>query len=207
MTVLLASVTSLFVRYRRAQSMERQQIKWLLYAGAFFAVSYAVVFFSTADSETEGWNNLWFELSLLTMPLAIAIAILRYRLFDIDLIIRRTLLYGVLTALLAVVYFGSVVVLQTIVGRTAGEQSPLIIVLSTLLIAALFTPLRRRLQTVLDRRFYRKKYNAQRELDRFAQTARDEVALDALKKVLLRVVQETMQPDSAAIWLKPVDAD
>jgi len=206
MTVLLGSVISLIVRYRRARSMERQQIKWLLYVGALFAVVYASLFFDS-DDPGVGWQDIAFFLSILAMPVAIGIAILRYRLFDIDLIIRKTALYAILTALLALVYFGSVVLLQAVVGRTAGAQSPLIIVLSTLLIAALFTTLRRRVQTVIDRRFFRSKYDAQRELDRFAQTARDEVALDALTKELMRVVQETMQPDKASIWLKPVDAD
>jgi hypothetical protein len=207
MTVLLGSVASLIVRYRRAQQKERQQIKWLLYAGALFVVVYASLFFDDRDNPKVTWNDIAFFLSILAMPVAITIAILRYQLFDIDFIIRKTASYAVLTALLAMVYFGSVVLMQTVVGRTTGEQSPLIIVLSTLLIAALFTTLRRRVQTVIDRRFYRGKYDAQRELDRFARTARDEVALDALERELLRVVQETMQPDSASIWLKPADID
>ncbi len=122
--------------------------------------------------------------------------------YDIDLIIRRTLQYTALTALLALVYFGSVVSLQGFVGQ-GKAQSPLVIVLSTLLIAALFAPLRQRLQTFIDRRFFRRKYDAQQVLARFAATARDEVALEALTGALVGVVLETVQPASLVIWLSP----
>ena len=147
--------------------------------------------------------NLASALATTVMGSMLAMAILRYRLFDIDVIIRRTVVYGLLSLLLALVYFGTVVLLQTLLARTTVERSPLIIVLSTLLIAALFTPLRARVQAIVDRRFYRRKYNAQQVLAAFAQTARDEISLEALSDETVRVVQETMQPEFVTLWLKP----
>jgi hypothetical protein len=206
LTIVGASVASLFVRYRRAHAVERQQIKWLLYVGAIFVLFYGVVYFTSSDSDQFGamddWVNLLFTLSILAFPVAIAIAILRYRLFDIDVIIRRTVVYGLLSLLLALVYFGMVVLLQSIFAAATAERSPLIIVLSTLLIAALFAPLRARVQAFVDRRFYRQKYNAQLVLADFAQTARTEVSLEELAADLSQVVQETMQPESVSVWLK-----
>jgi hypothetical protein len=128
---------------------------------------------------------------------------LRYRLFDIDIIIRKTAVYGLLTILLALVYFGSVILLQTLFGEFLGEQSTIILVVSTLLIAALFSPVRRWLQNAIDRRFYRSKYDAQQVLARFAQVARSETDLENLSAELLTVLTETLQPQSVGLWTAP----
>jgi uncharacterized membrane protein (DUF106 family) len=141
-------------------------------------------------------------MGLPVMGISLAIAITRYRLFDIDIIIRRTLIYAVITALLALFYFGSVVVLQQVLQPIIGQNSDFAIIISTLAIAALFNPLRKRVQDAIDQRFYRRKYDAQQVLARFAQTARDEVQLEKLTGELLNVVNETMQPTSVSLWLK-----
>ena len=140
---------------------------------------------------------------LLLPVLAIGVAMLRYRLYDVDLVIRRTLAYTLITAVLLLVYFGSVTLLTSLFSRVTGQQSALAIVISTLLIAALFNPLRRRVQDWIDRRFFRKKYDAQQVLAQFALFARDETDLDALTAELVRVVQDTMQPEHVSLWLRP----
>ena len=138
----------------------------------------------------------------LAVPVTVAIAILRYRLFDIDIIIRKTLTYTIVVALLAVVYFGGVVLLQLVFAQVIGPSSEFITVLSTLAIAALFVPLRNKIQEVIDRRFYRKKYDAQKVMQDFAKTVRDETDLEKLTARLMQVVDETMQPKSVSVWLK-----
>jgi hypothetical protein len=199
--ILLCAV-SLFLRFRRARGVEREQIKWLFYAGAIFVVFYMPAFIGNTYSQAENFLNLLLPIGMSTLPIAIAIAILRYRLYDIDLIIRKTLQYALLTGLLVLVYFGSVVLLQSLVENLSGGQSALAIVLSTLTIAALFNPMRNRVQDFIDRRFYRKKYNAEQALAQFAATARDEVDIDKLTSALLGVVEETMQSESLSLWLK-----
>jgi hypothetical protein len=184
-------------RYLRVSGrVERDQTKWFLF-GLVVAVAFPLIarLFVTLPAEVE-------VIGFMALPLGIGIGVLRYRLWDIDVIIRKTLVYTALTGLLALVYFGSVVLLQRLFGALTGvEQSPLAVVVSTLAIAALFTPLRRRIQDGIDRRFFRKKYDAQRVLAQFAQTARDETNLDALTGELARVVQETLQPVGVSVTL------
>jgi hypothetical protein len=201
-TIVSSSVLSLFVRYRRAQVIERLQIKWLLYAGALFAIVYSLTGFGADSSPLQGVFDLLFVPTLLAIPIAIAIAILRYRLYDIDLLIRRTLQYSLLTTLLALVYFGGVVLLQSIFRALTGESSQAAIVISTLGIAALFNPLRIQLQNFIDRRFYRRKYDAEQALAQFTITARDEVDQESLTTALVGLIHETIQPEKASLWLK-----
>ncbi len=197
-------VASLFVRYRHASALEKEQIKWLLYTCALFTVVYIPGFWM-ADSGTflnDVWN-IFFNLAILAIPLAIAIAVLRYRLWDIDVIIRRTLVYAALSLSLALVYFGGVVLLQGLTQVITGQnESPVAVVISTLVIAAMFTPLRRRIQDDIDRRFYRQKYNARRTAEEFASWARDEVQLDVLTGHLLDSVEKTLQPEHVSLWLR-----
>jgi hypothetical protein len=198
-------------RYRHlSNALQRQQTKWAIFglglmAGGAFA-AYALT--SLAPQVGPGWASLallrdtsYFPFMPL-MPLSIGLAILRSRLWDIDILIRRTLVYSVLTSLLAFVYFSSVVALQTLLRGITGAESPLVIVLSTLLIAALFIPLRARVQQLIDRRFYRRKYNAAQTLAAFAASARDETNLLTLSQRLQTTVQETMQPAHLTLWLK-----
>jgi len=142
----------------------------------------------------------------LSVPIAIGVAILRYRLYEIDLIINRTLVYGALTVLLVALYFGGIVVLQRVFVTLTGQQSTLAVVASTLLIAAMFTPLRRRIQSFIDRRFYRRKYDARKTLETFSAQLRNETDLDALSDDLVGVVRETMQPAHVSLWLRPESA-
>jgi hypothetical protein len=209
MTAMALAVTcavALFVRFRQAALVEKQQIKWLLYACGLFTATLVPQFFVQSGLLYEVLALGWY-VSILAVPAAIAVAILRYRLFDIDLIIRRTLLYAVLTAVLALVYFVAVTLSQTLFENAAGERSPISIVLSTLVIAALFGTLRRRLQSILDRRFFRSKYDAAQALAKFARFARDEVELDALSRELLQVMNDTVHPSQTGLWLKPVATD
>jgi len=145
---------------------------------------------------------LAWHLFIIGIPISIGVAILRHRLYDIDLIIRRTLQYGLLSLLLGLVYFGLVVLLAGAFRALTGQESPLAVVLSTLTIVVLFTPLRRRIQTTIDRRFYRQKYDTARTLSEFSAVARQEVDLEVLNHRLVMAVSETLQPESLSLWLK-----
>jgi hypothetical protein len=197
--VLLAAVASIVERFRRSVGDERQQLKWLAYAGTLALVGQLV---SLPLPRAVG--NLITDGAFYGLPIAIGVAMLRYHLYDIDLIIRRTLIYGALTASLAAVYLGGVVLLQQLFRALAGQSSDLAIVGSTLSIAALFQPLRHRIHRTIDRRFYRRKYDAARVLAGFGATMRDEVDLSQLADHLVAVVEQTMQPAHVSLWLNPV---
>jgi hypothetical protein len=207
----VVAASSLFVRLRYATEVERQQLKWLAYAAAGFALGVILVLLSGVLN-TPAWfdrtANAVFLATSEGIIVAIGIAILRYRLYDIDLLINRTLVYGLLTAVLALVYFGGVTATQALFRTlTSEEQLPqLIVVASTLLIAALFTPLRRRIQSFIDRSFYRSKYDAAKTLEGFSIKLRDETDLEALSGDLVEVVRETMQPAHVSLWLRPETA-
>ncbi len=199
-TIVFAQVVA---RYRAAGPVERRQIKWLLagVAGLAAMVVAGVGLISTFGLASTLGATLVNTAVILPLA-AIGVAILRYRLYDIDVIIRKTLIYGLSTGVLALVYFGSVTLLTGLFSSATGQQSPLAIVVSTLVIAALFTPLRTRIQATIDRRFFRKKYDAQQVLAHFAITARDETDMNALTAELARVVQETMEPEAVRVWLR-----
>lgn len=199
------ALASLFVRYRRAGVVERQQIKWLLYACGIFALFYLSMLPSGGDDGGLAGDvlNIVMPLTLMGFPIAIGIAILRYRVFDIDIIIRRTLTYGLVTGALILVFFGSVIILQQLFASLLGSaQNELVTVLSTLAIAGLFLPLRNRIQSTIDRRFNRRKYDAQKVLAQFAEMARDETDLEKLSGQLVQAVNETMQPSTVRVRLK-----
>jgi hypothetical protein len=202
----VATAFAVFIRLRRAVGVERQQIKWFAYAVAIYAVGTILNVTSLAIGAPRWfeWSaNAIFTATGTTIPIAIGIAILRHRLYDIDRIINRTLVYGLLTAMLVLVYFGSVASLQYALRTLAGETSQLAIVASTLAIAALFNPLRRRIQDAVDRRFYRKKYDARKTLEEFGAKLRDETDLEALGDDLVAVTRATVQPEHASLWLRP----
>jgi hypothetical protein len=205
--LLVAAAASVFMRLRYAIGVESQQIKWFAYAAAATVIGLSLAYVIPTVIDTP----LWFERAgyavliavIPAIPISIGIAILRYRLYDIDIIINRTLVYGSLTATLVALYFGGIVVLQRIFVALTGQQSTLAVVASTLLIAALFNPLRRRIQSFIDRRFYRRKYDARKTLEDFSVKLRDETDLDALEDDLVGVVTGTMQPAHVSLWLRP----
>ena len=206
----LAAALSLVLRARRARGAERQQLKWVGYAVALFTLSFVggaslngLVAFGLLEPNTlasDGFGVVAFG-SFLGVPLAIAVAVLRYRLYDIDVIIRRTLVYGATTAGIAATYFAAVVVLQAAL-RPLTAGSEVAVALSTLAVVALFAPLRRRIQGVVDRRFYRSRYDAARTLDAFSVRLRDEVDLDSVRGELLDAVGATLSPTHSSLWLR-----
>src|SRR5215210_4537382 len=214
-SAVAVSALSLLVRYRRASGVERQQLKWFalaaVLAGSFLVGQQLIWLAGLLIAYSLGGDLLTLNRSLenllevavnVSLYAAVGIAILRYRLYDIDIIINRTLVYGSLTVSLALVYFGGVLSLQGLLRALTGQGSQLSIVASTLVIAALFNPLHRRIQDFIDRRFYRRKYDAAKTLEGFSAKLRDETDLDELSNDLVRVVRETVQPEHVSLWLR-----
>jgi hypothetical protein len=191
---------------RNSSGEERQQIKWFTYAATVAAVGAILAVVISPRATVPAIALVGFVLFAVGaggIPIAMGVAILRYRLYNIDLLINRTLVYGALTATLVFVYFGSIVMLQRLFVLLTGQQSTLAVVASTLLIAALFTPLRRRIQGFIDRSFYRRKYDTRKTLEAFSAQLRNETDLKALSDDLVGVVRETMQPSRVSLWLRP----
>ncbi len=199
MVLAFLSVYSVIMRYRHAEGEQRQQLKWFGYAGA---LSITVLLFPPITPAVGDALTILQIAAILLLPAATGVAILRHRLYDIDAVINRTLVYGALTASLALVYFGSVAALQYTFRALTGGDSQLGIVASTLAVAALFNPLRRRIQGFIDRRFYRRKYDAAKTLEAFAARLRDEVDVDHLSEEFVAVIRRTMQPAHASLWLR-----
>ena len=193
----VAAIFSLILRFYRSRGEERLQLKWFVYAATlgFLAI--------LLGGETPISGTLVWTMALLGLPVSAGIAVLKYRLYDIDLLINRTLVYGALTATLAPIYFGGVAALQGAFRALTGQESQLAIVASTLAIAALFGPLRRRIQGFIDHRFYRRKYDAAQILAAFNVRLRDEVDLDALRGDLIGVLDDAMRPSHVSLWLRP----
>jgi hypothetical protein len=211
---MLASALSLVLRYRRSGGEERQQIKWIAFAASVVVVVYAIAMIASfvfpAESWTTGGSVWWLNLltyavlsSFTLVPIAVGIAVLKYRLYEIDIIINRALVYVSLTATLVALYLGGIVLLQRVFVAFTGQRSTLAVVASTLLIAALFNPLRRRIQSFIDRRFYRSKYDARKTLEAFSTKLREETDLEALTSEVVGVVRETVQPAHVSLWLRP----
>jgi hypothetical protein len=210
---ILASAVSLVLRYRQAGTEVREQIKWVAFAALFVGVQFVIDIGAslllvpmTASGREPAWLALLDQVGFIMfagVPIAVGIAVLKYRLYDIDVIINRALVYGSLTAALVALYFGGILVLQRLFVALTGQQSTLAVVASTLAIAALFNPLRRRIQGFVDRRFYRRKYDASKTLETFSAKLRDATDLEALSGDLKAVVGETMQPEHVSLWLRP----
>jgi hypothetical protein len=210
MLVLIAvAVVSLVVRRVYARGVERQQTRWFTYTSAV-AVGGAILQYVISEPLELVWlGGVAYAvvlISLVGIPISMGIAITRYRLYEIDLLVNRTLVYGSLTAMLVALYFVGIVVLQRVFVLLTGQHSTLAVVASTLLIAALFTPLRRSIQGFIDRRFYRSKYDTRKTLETFSAQLRNETDLDALSDDLVGVVRDMMQPAHVSLWLRPETA-
>ncbi len=213
-TILVSQI----YRYRRVSTpVQRQQTKWVVLGatvavGVIIGLQLIVLFIPpsvSVNSLSGAILNIIFYIAVLLIPLSIGFSILRYRLYDIDVLINRTIVYGTLTISLALIYVGLVIGLGSVVRLFTGQlaQSPVVIVASTLAIAALFQPLRQRIQAIIDYRFYRRKYDAAKTLAAFSSTLRNEVDLSQLSEHLITVVQETMQPTHVSLWLRPPEHD
>jgi hypothetical protein len=195
----LAGCVSLVLRFRRARGEERQQLKWVAHAAALMVISFLVVVLFVPG----GTSDVAMAFTIALLPIAAGIAILRYRLYDIDRLISRTLVYGLLTGLLAGVHAGVVLVLGQVFGVIGTEPPSWVVAGATLAVVALFQPACRRIQAVVDRRFNRRKYDAAKTLEAFSARLREEIDLDALQAELVAVVNQTMEPTSASLWLRP----
>jgi hypothetical protein len=206
LVAVLAAIASLVVRFRRARGVERQQLKWVVYAVVVVVVCFTL-FMMTPDPFllSELVADVVFALLIAFIPAAMGVAILRYRLYDIDRLINRTLVYGLLTALLAGVYTGAVLVLGQVFGGVGRDPPSWAVAGATLAVAALFQPARGRIQAAVDRRFNRRKYNAAKTIEAFSARLRDQVDLDTLATELLAVTDKTMQPTTMSVWLRPPD--
>ena len=195
---------ALFARWRRSGAVEQLQLKWVVYSVTLAATTALVVEVGLANFVPTWYptGTVVLTIAVLVVPMGMGVAMLRYRLYDIDVVINRTLVYGALTASLVLFYVGGVVGLQYVFRIFAGGGSQLAVVVSTLLIAALFNPLRRRIQSLIDRRFYRRKYDSQKTLESFSAKLRDETDLEALNSELMSVVRETVQPEHLTLWLR-----
>jgi hypothetical protein len=204
MVAVLAAAVSLVVRLRRARGVERQQLKWLAYAGALAVLGFPLLVAAEGVIRPpELVADVATAVLILPIPIAVSVAVLRYRLYDIDRLINRTLVYGLLTALLGGVYASVVLVLGQVFGRVERDPPSWAVAGATLAVAALFQPARRRIQQVVDRRFDRRKYNMAQTVEAFSARLRDEVDLDTLSAEVLAVVHQTMQPTTASLWLRP----
>jgi hypothetical protein len=210
---MLASASSLVLRYRRSGDEQREQIKWIAFSASVVGFLYLIAMVSSLTysgvwgaAGTPLWLGLLQQAALLSfaaIPIAVGFAVLRYRLYDIDLLINRALVYAPLSATLALIYVGSVVGMQAAFRAITGQESTLAVVASTLAIATIFNPLRRRIHSLVDRRFYRSQYDARKTLEAFSSKLRDETDLEALNHELVGVVRETMQPAHISLWLQP----
>ena len=198
----LVALASVVVRFRASRGVERQQLKWFLFVAFFTAIAFGVSIVFTGPVSDTAW--LVGLIALACLPIAIGIAILRYRLYDIDRIISRTISYAIVTGVLAAVYVAGFLGLQALLAPFTSSEGPVAVATSTLAVFALFAPIRRRIQAVVDRRFNRARYDAEREVERFAAHVRDEVEVDRVTDALAATLQRTTQPATAVVWLREV---